>query len=116
MYKKMADFIDALKQHWLLLISYRAMVFIATFNTISVISWLSILLVEETQVPVASHWQILSHTMLYQVHLAWAGFGLTTLVVIGTECIGRYKVKPAHVVTSIKQSPVLKGHIFLVLS
>ena len=27
-----------------------------------------------------------------------------------------YTVKPAYVVTSIKQSPVLKGHIFLVLS
>jgi predicted nucleotide-binding protein (sugar kinase/HSP70/actin superfamily) len=25
-------------------------------------------------------------------------------------------IKPVHVVTSIKQSPVLKGHIFLVLS
>jgi len=25
-------------------------------------------------------------------------------------------VEPAHAVTSIKQSPVLKGHIFLVLS
>ena len=25
-----------------------------------------------------------------------------------------YTVKPAHVVTSIKQSPVLKGHIFIV--
>jgi hypothetical protein len=25
-------------------------------------------------------------------------------------------VKPAHAVTSIKQSPVLKGHVFLVLS
>jgi len=25
-------------------------------------------------------------------------------------------VKPTHVVTCIKQSPVLKGHIFLVLS
>ena len=31
-----------------------------------------------------------------------------------TECV--YTVKPAHVVTSIKQSPVLKGHIFLALS
>jgi hypothetical protein len=28
----------------------------------------------------------------------------------------KYTVKPAHTVTSIKQSPVLKGHIFLVLS
>jgi hypothetical protein len=27
-----------------------------------------------------------------------------------------YTVKPAHVVTSIKQLPVLKGHPFLVLS
>ena len=25
-------------------------------------------------------------------------------------------VKPSHVVTSVKQSPVLKGHLFLVLS
>jgi hypothetical protein len=29
--------------------------------------------------------------MLYRVHLAWAGFELTTLVVIGTYCIGIYK-------------------------
>ena len=28
----------------------------------------------------------------------------------------RYTVKPAHAVTSIKQSTVLKGHLFLVLS
>ena len=27
-----------------------------------------------------------------------------------------YTVKPAYTVTSIKQSPVLKGHLFLVLS
>jgi hypothetical protein len=29
--------------------------------------------------------------MLYQVHLAWAGFELTTLVVIGTDCISSCK-------------------------
>jgi hypothetical protein len=29
--------------------------------------------------------------MLYQVHLAYAGFELTTLVVIGTDCICSYK-------------------------
>ena len=29
--------------------------------------------------------------MLYRVHLAWAGFELTTLVVIGTDCLGSYK-------------------------
>jgi hypothetical protein len=71
------------------------MVVNATFNNISVISWQSILLVEETGVPrenhrpVASDW--LYHIMLYQVHLTWEGFELTTLVVIGTECIGSCK-------------------------
>ena len=29
--------------------------------------------------------------MLHRVHLAWTGFELTTLVVIGTDCIGSYK-------------------------
>jgi hypothetical protein len=32
----------------------------------------------------------LYHIMLYRVHLAWAGFELTTLVVIGTDCIGSW--------------------------
>jgi hypothetical protein len=46
------------------------MVFNATFNNISVISWRSVLLVEETGVPgenhrpVASHWQTLSHNVV----------------------------------------------------
>jgi hypothetical protein len=31
------------------------------------------------------------HIMLYRVHLTWAGFKLTTLVVIGTDCIGSCK-------------------------
>ena len=34
---------------------------------------------------------ILYHIMLYQVHLAWAEFEFTTLVVIGTDCIGSCK-------------------------
>jgi len=33
----------------------------------------------------------LYHIMMYRVHLALAGFELTMLVVIGTECIGRCK-------------------------
>jgi hypothetical protein len=33
----------------------------------------------------------LHHIMLYQVHIAWEGFILATLVVIGTDCIGSYK-------------------------
>ena len=59
------------------------MVFNATLNNISAISWYSVLLVEETgetHRSVTSHWQILS-----------AGFELTTLVVIWTDCIGSYK-------------------------
>jgi hypothetical protein len=45
-------------------IGVRVMVFNATFNNISVISWRSVLLVEEAgenQRLAASHWQTLSH-------------------------------------------------------
>jgi len=28
----------------------------------------------------------LDYIMLYRVHLAWVGFDLTTLVVVGTDC------------------------------
>ena len=50
----------------------RFMVLNATFNNMSVISWQSVLLVEETgenHLPVGSHWQ----TMLYWVHLVMNG-------------------------------------------
>ena len=49
------------------------MVFNATFNNISVISWRSVLLVEETRVPgenlrpVAGHWQTLSHNVVSSI-------------------------------------------------
>jgi hypothetical protein len=33
----------------------------------------------------------LYHIMLYRVHLAWAGFEFTTLVVIDTDCISNCK-------------------------
>jgi hypothetical protein len=33
----------------------------------------------------------LYHIMLYREHLAWAGFVLTILVMICTDCIGSYK-------------------------
>jgi hypothetical protein len=52
------------------------MVFNATFNNISAISWQSVLLVEETWAPgqnrpVASHWQTLSHNVVSSIpHLS----------------------------------------------
>ena len=76
---------------------FKVMVFNATFNDITFISWRSVLLVEETGVPgekhrpAESHWQTY-HKVLYQVHLALAGIELTTLVVIGTDYIGSSKI------------------------
>jgi hypothetical protein len=52
------------------------MVFNATFNNISAISWRSVLFVEETGVPgenhwpAASYWKTLSHNVLSSIHLA----------------------------------------------
>ena len=56
----------------------RVMVFKATFNNISVISWWSVLLVEENGVPrenhrtAASHWQTLSHNVVWRTPLPMA--------------------------------------------
>ena len=55
------------------------MVFYSTFNNISVISWPSVLLVEETGVPkenhrpVVSHWQTLSHNVVSNWNIAESG-------------------------------------------
>jgi len=55
------------------MISFRFVVFNATFNNISVLSWWSVLLVEETGVPgenhwpAASHWQALSHNVVSSI-------------------------------------------------
>ena len=49
------------------------MVFHATFNNISVISWRSVLLVEETGVPRENHWPVAGHLQTLShnvVHLA----------------------------------------------
>ena len=45
----------------------------------------------------------LYHKMLYRVHIAWVGFELTTLVVIGTDCI------KTHVLVLKTISPDVQG-------
>ena len=72
------------------------MVVNATLNNISVISWRSVLLVEETGVPeqnlllVASHKQTSSHNGV-SCTPRLSGFELTTLLVIDTDCIDSHK-------------------------
>ena len=70
------------------------MVFNATFNNIVVISWTSVLLMKETENhrSATSQWQTLSHNAAsIKYTSSWAGFKLTTLVMIGTDCIGSCK-------------------------
>ena len=84
---------------------FRLMVFNATFNNISVISWQSVLLVEETGVSgekhcvVASHGQTLSHNVVLSTPRNERGFELTTLVVISTDCTGSCKSN-CHMITT----------------
>jgi hypothetical protein len=64
------------------------MVFNATFNNISVISWQSVLLVEKTT-DLSQVTDKLYHIMLYTS--PWSRFELTTSAVIGTDCIDSCK-------------------------
>ena len=91
------------------------MVLNATINNISVISWQTVLLVEETRVPrenrrsPASHSQTLSHDALSNTP-AGSGFDLTILVVIGTDCIGSCKSN-YHKITATT-TPVVRGVVY----
>jgi hypothetical protein len=49
----------------------------------------------------------LYHRMLYRVHPAWVGFKLTTLVVIGTDCICSCKSNYHTIMTTT--TPIRKG-------
>jgi hypothetical protein len=72
------------------------MVFNATSSNISVISWWSVLLVEETGVlwvnhqPAESHWQTLSHNVVSSTSRHEPDSN-TSFVTIGTDCTGSYK-------------------------
>jgi len=72
--------------------------FNVTFNNISTISWRSVLPVEEIGVPGENHRAVAIKSLtklITQCYIEytspWAGFELTTSVVIGTDCIGSCK-------------------------
>jgi hypothetical protein len=70
------------------------MVFNTTFNNISAKLWqsLSVYWWRSSQRKSSTcRNSLTNHIMLYRVHLAWVWFDLTTLVVIGTACIGSCK-------------------------
>jgi hypothetical protein len=80
----------------------------ATLNNISVMSWRSVLLVEETgenHRPATSDWQTLSHNVVSSTS-PWAWFKLTRLVVIGTDCIGSCKF-----LLIFRYSPIIFNYI-----
>jgi hypothetical protein len=78
------------------------MVFNATFNNISVISWWSVLLVEENWRPGENNLSQLTdklyHIMLYTS--SWSKLAITISVVIGTDCIGSCKSN-YHTITAV---------------
>jgi hypothetical protein len=97
---------------------FRFVVFNVTFNNISVISWRSVWLMEETGVlgenhwPVASHWQTLSHSIVSSTPRHERVFELTILVVIGTDCIGSCKFN-YHTITTMTAP---ENYLFMISS
>jgi hypothetical protein len=52
------------------------------------------------------------HIMLFQVNIAWVGFELTTLVMIGTDCLGNYKFSLNIVESHVKHHKPTKPSSF----
>ena len=103
--KKLHLLVDFWQHLYLQRTSVRVMVFNATFNNILTKSWRSVLLIDETRMPgynhrpAEIHWK-LYHIISHRVHLARAGFELTALVVIWTDCIGSNKSNYHHMNTT----------------
>ena len=82
------------------------MVFNANFNNISVILWQSFVLVQNTRVPgenhrsATGHWQTLSHNEYTSPEWDSNSQRLWGLV-IGTDCIGRYKSNYHTIMTTL---------------
>jgi hypothetical protein len=90
------------------------MVFNATFNNISVISWRSVLLAEETGGPdLLQVTDKLYHMMLYIS--PWSRFELTKSVVIGTDCIGTCKSNYHTITATIFRSQRLDNSLCRIL-
>ena len=86
------------------------MKFNATFKNISFISWRWRKPEYPEKPPTCCNsTDNLYHIMLYWVHLAWVGFELTTLVVIGTDCTDSCKSN-YHTITTTT-APKVTWHV-----